>query len=224
MGEAKRRKLAGNYPTQQRQLSATERAAIIPIIRSVEIRSPVSGGFCWFRALLGATGLQALGIRSISIHVGGLLYRAGPDPLRDTIGFASPDGCGHLLGDAFLGHVWLKHGTDLIDFSAGDWGALFRDPASALIADTDLPPVVWEHEPPAAFWEPEEGPRLRDPTAPNTAPPPGRPLYGPMRGDRAKIDAYVSGTTRDYRSQPAFQKLAKLVQDRVRQTQDLPRD
>jgi hypothetical protein len=96
-GEAKRRKLAGTYPTQQPQITVaviddTMKATIAEIVRSVaafDVETvSMMGGACLFRALAGLQALHALGWLDVRLTIGGVLFRAGPHPVRDTVGYA----------------------------------------------------------------------------------------------------------------------------------------
>jgi hypothetical protein len=98
--------------------------------------------------------LEKLGIASVPA-VGGLLYRVGPDPERDVVAFAGPDGRGHVIGGSFHGHCWLSAGDDLVDFSASDWR---RKNAGGIRRGG--PPVRWVVNPPPFIWRPATPPAL----------------------------------------------------------------
>lgn len=82
-----------------------------------------SGGSCVPRAAISHALFRSLGMPS-RLVCGGLLYRCGPDPIRDTLRFCGPDinkGC--IFEGQFLGHAWIELGHDIIDFSLVDWRA-----------------------------------------------------------------------------------------------------
>jgi hypothetical protein len=169
-----------------RYLTASERRLVADIVRSVNIDhqvassagcnpmiprldifttpelSSLGGGLCLLRCLSGEAALVTLGITGYRLVIGGLLYRAGPDPLRDTVGFADEKGRGNFLPDGtFFGHTWLQAGESIIDFSCGDWQG---DAAAAQKAGTDnfqqlenLPPTVWQRLPPQFIWQHRSG-------------------------------------------------------------------
>jgi hypothetical protein len=142
MGEAKLRRLIAQAVTPK------QRADIARVVRSIELMA--GGGTCLFRAVLGRRVLAWLGIPS-TIAVGAMLYRAGPDKIRDVVAF-----CGHgnlpmVTDEGAALHYWLHCGTDLVDFSVGDWQPQAGDlvdmgPAAA------LGPIQWAAPPLPSFW------------------------------------------------------------------------
>src|SRR3954453_9953239 len=114
MGEAKRKAAlsAGLVlsPDQQADVARLVRAIAFDVGR---------GGACLFRAVVGQAALAALGHPS-TIVFGGMLYRAGPDELVDTVAFCGPGNAALLMARQMLGHYWLQAGRDLIDFTVGD--------------------------------------------------------------------------------------------------------
>ncbi len=122
------------------------------IARVVRIKFTDSiGGDCVLPAGIGYVTLGLLGFRP-QVYVGGMLFRAGRDPLRDTLTFCGPGNAGQMIDDHFIGHVWLELDGELLDFSCGDWGHL--DPRGELrIAGRDLPPIQWQVLPPTFVWE-----------------------------------------------------------------------
>jgi hypothetical protein len=89
--------------------------------------------------------------------IGGLLYRAGPDPVRDTMGFADGHGGNFLPDGRFYGHTWLQVGANIVDFSCGDWKGIATAAGEAGTDNLDhienLAPIVWESTPPQFFWK-----------------------------------------------------------------------
>jgi hypothetical protein len=63
---------------------------IAELVRSVPRAFPVGTGDCLDRSLTGAAVLTALGLPT-TLKLGALLYRVGPDPLRDCITICAPD-------------------------------------------------------------------------------------------------------------------------------------
>ena len=123
---------------------------IAAVVRAVSYTT--GGGTCMFRAFTGGMALQAAGIEADRV-VGGMLYRVGPDPMRDVVAFYSPGNFGCIRDGRFLGHSWLRVGDDLVDFSVGDWrkenellGTAHRRRAGRA--------ATWTIEPPDYFWAP----------------------------------------------------------------------
>jgi len=82
-------------------------------------------GACLWRAHVGQMVLGDCGIES-NIVAGSMLFRVGPHRLRDTVRYAMPGKIyyGNRHNGHFMGHVWLRSGDDLVDFSVCDW---YRD-------------------------------------------------------------------------------------------------
>jgi hypothetical protein len=172
MGEAKRRKLAGNYPLSNRaasgrghareRLSPSEssvaalphipddlRADIAQSVRGIEFRG-FGGGTCFFRAAIGTAFLQYLDLPA-QLALGGMLYRAGPDPCRDVVAYCGEGNVGQLIpGVGWIGHYWTELHGEVVDFSCGDWRK-DTTPDMMLMAD-DMGPVQWNVEPPDFLW------------------------------------------------------------------------
>jgi hypothetical protein len=111
MGEAKRRQMAAAKTFPLDESIKTDIAGIVSMFRFAE----VPGGSCVPRACLGQAVLAACGIRS-RLVAGGMLFRAGPHPIRDTLRFALPNNRGGFYQGAVIGHVWNECEHDLIDF------------------------------------------------------------------------------------------------------------
>jgi hypothetical protein len=133
-----------SIPEKPVRLTARTKDRITAAIRSVDAIAPISDDDCFFRAGCGLIALKVLHIEA-RIVAGGVFYRAGRDPERCTLSFASEDGGGTLLPNGkFAGHVWLETTTgDLIDFSPGDW----RHRAAST-------QIQWDVSPPDYFWGP----------------------------------------------------------------------
>lgn len=152
MGEAKQRRLRLAHLGL---CVPDHRADIARCLRSIDFVS--DGGTCAMRAITGQKVLAMLGVRS-RIVFGAMLYRAGPDPLADVIAFCGPKNRALQLGRTVLGHYWLEAGSDLIDFTVGDWreqahlteGATEYD----TIDGTPLPPTQWTTTVPDFWWRP----------------------------------------------------------------------
>jgi hypothetical protein len=92
---------------------------IAKVVRSLALNA--QGGQCFFRAVIGFTTLQMLGFRQARPCLGGMVYRAGPDEVRDVMAFCGPNNQGCMYEGRFLGHYWIADRNDFIDFSVGDW-------------------------------------------------------------------------------------------------------
>jgi hypothetical protein len=106
-----------------------------------------------------------------------MVYRDGPDPERDVVLFCGPGNVGQMIDGNLMGHYWLEHGRDIIDFSAGDWhGDMIPELEINLDPDdqSDLGPIQWDVEPSEYFWLPSKETR---PIRGEATPPLGRPYY-----------------------------------------------
>jgi hypothetical protein len=137
-------------------VKADIKADIAQVVRSMEFTaigpdgSISRHGMCLFRALSGCAVLNVLSIPN-RLTVGGMVYRAGPDEIRDCIAFCGPQNAGCFSpADEFLGHYWIITGNELIDFSVGDW----RRESDLLYSQADeaLEPVQWTAPPLPDFW------------------------------------------------------------------------
>ena len=109
------------------------------------------GGRCCFRVYCGWMVLHTLGI-PVRRAIGGLAYQAGPDPVRDVVGFCGPNWSDCLQDGIFAGHVWLIVGNDIVDFSVGDWRAVSTD-ALYLPGTPHMDPIQWTAPPlPEFIW------------------------------------------------------------------------
>jgi hypothetical protein len=122
------------------------KADISRVVCAIEFRGIEGGGDCYLRAAIGYKVLRNLGFQP-QVGLGGVLFRAGPDPLRDVIAFCGPGNRGQMHQGVFLGHVWLRLDGEAIDFSCGDWPRLYTP------HKTDaLGPVQWQCRPPSLIW------------------------------------------------------------------------
>ena len=152
------------------------RRDIAHTVRDVEFDTHAPGGLCFYRAIIGKQLLRLLGITA-DLCLGGVVYRAGPDPERDVVSFCGPGNVGQMIDGKLFGHYWLEHGHDIIDFSAGNWrGDMTPELAIHLDPDdpSDVGPIQWDVEPPEYFWLPSKEAR---PIRGEPAPPLGRPYY-----------------------------------------------
>ena len=182
MNRHERRK-AAKLPRRHKQPDA--RHIIIPddlrrdiayTVRDAELDIDAPGGMCFYRAIIGREFLRLLGIAG-DLCLGGMVYRAGPNPERDLVEFCGPGRVGQVIDGKLIGHYWLEHGRDIIDFSAGDWrGDMTPELAIDLDPDdlSDVEPIQWHVEPPEYFWLPSREAR---PIRREATPPLGRPYY-----------------------------------------------
>jgi hypothetical protein len=70
------------------------KADIARSVRSIIL----GGGNCFYRAVIGMEFLRRLGIPT-HLALGGLVYRAGPDPIRDVVSYCGPGNRGQMIGD-----------------------------------------------------------------------------------------------------------------------------
>ena len=151
------------------------KADVARVVRSIKFTGTI-GGDCVVRAGIGFVALGLLGFKP-RFCVGGMLYRAGPDALGDTMAVCGPGNAGQMIDGHFIGHVWLGLDDELVDFSCADWPDL--DPrGELLVAGIDLPPVQWRAPPPTFVWATKG---LFD-WQPVGSPDIGELWYGPWRG------------------------------------------
>ena len=125
---------------------------IAKVVRSMDFQIGTPGGLCLYRAISGWMTLMALGIKAMPV-LGGMVYRAGPDPKLDVVAFCGPGSVGRLSPSGLLAHYFIVSGNDLVDFSAGDWQEDTRSVPEVLPSGVaSLPPVCWTAPPPDFFW------------------------------------------------------------------------
>jgi hypothetical protein len=126
-----------------------DRADIAHLVRALDVI--VSGAcLCVVRAVVGQQVPQARGVRS-RIVCGSLMYRGGPSGDDDTLLFGGPDNHAMFFRDGDVsGHFWLEVDDDLVDFSTGDWRAIW----DAMGTHDGLPPINWTVPPPTFLWQP----------------------------------------------------------------------
>lgn len=191
MGEARRRKLSGDYPTISQTVPDDLKRDIAKAIRTVNLTQ--AGGSCIPYAQLACEVLKSLGFMP-RIEVGAALYRAGPDERRDTQAYAGPNNMGCMI-DAYglVGHAWLLLGADLLDFT--DWVRMAEVGYTSLLAMADvdydmggrhdiaqaeltLGPVQFAVTPPDFLWQPAAP--LKAAWRPFGSPEIGEFWYGPF--------------------------------------------
>jgi hypothetical protein len=151
MGEAKRRRLAAAKILALPDDIKSDIAGIVAMFWFHE----TGGGNCIPRAIIGDAVLQACGLPS-RLTEGGMLYRAGADPRRDTLRFCLPNNLGGLYQGCVVGHAWLEVDNQIVDFSLDDWA----DDAAEIYASTTDPddlalgPVEWLAPVPTYLWQP----------------------------------------------------------------------
>jgi hypothetical protein len=115
-------------------------------VRSVQFVG-VDGGTCMWRNGLGYLALRLLGFEP-KVCVGGMLYRARNNELRDTVSFCGPGNAGQMFHSSFVGHIWLQLDDEIIDFTGGDWPSL-----DAGVHQLDnMGPIQWRVRPPTFVW------------------------------------------------------------------------
>jgi hypothetical protein len=189
MGEAKRRKLAGEYRSTGHHtiphytVPDDLKADIATAVRAIPLISPVSsaeGGHCFIRTLLGHVLMTKLGL-DCQIALGGLIYRVGPDPARDVVAFCGPGNAGAIVNGVFVGHMWLEFQDHFIDFSVGDWRGIDLSKLEREAGLQDMGEVQWEITPPEFFWVPK---REVMPVPGQQTPDLGKAWYTGFRGDQ----------------------------------------
>lgn len=80
----------------------------------------IAGQACYIRSAIGYRVLTMLGFEPEG-KIGGLLFRAGPDPRRDVVAFCGKENHGSMHQGQFLGHIWLSLDGETIDFTGCEW-------------------------------------------------------------------------------------------------------
>jgi hypothetical protein len=127
---------------------------IAEVVRSVNLYIGSPGGLCCFRMVTGYVVLRILKIPA-GLVLGGMAYQAGPDPVRDVVGFCGRDWYGCVCDQGILAHYWLLVGNDFVDFSVGDWKRVSAAERAHYYppGTPQMDPVEWTApELPAFFW------------------------------------------------------------------------
>jgi hypothetical protein len=147
------------------------------VVCSVEFRDrPFEGGLCYFRAAIGFRVLRMLGWQPTAT-LGGVLFRAGPNPRRDVVAFCGSGNRGQMYQGRFLGHIWLNLDDDAIDFSCHEW------PQHYTPKDDGLGEVHWECRPPSLIWASQDLFKWQ----PDGTPAIGEVWFCPWAGDEPKF-------------------------------------
>ena len=152
---------------------------IYKVVSGVEFTG-LDGGTCMWRNGVGYIALRSLGFET-TFRIGGCLYRAGPNEVKDTISFCGPTNCGQFYNDVFLGHAWLEADEELIDFSCGDWKSELAeyDNATAVMG-----PLQWQVDPPSLIWCYKD---TLSPWRATGSPALGDVWYGPWTGEHKDV-------------------------------------
>jgi hypothetical protein len=148
-------------------------------VRAVEWQLPAGvdgGGKCFWRAMTGVIVLKALDIQA-ELALGGMVYRAGPDEWRDVMAFCGPGNVGTFGPHGFLAHYFIVSGSDIVDFSVGDWKVdVDTLPEVRPPGEAPLPPIQWTAPPlPDFFWDDRSN--FQPETGPGATPALGRAWY-----------------------------------------------
>jgi len=132
--------------------------SIAAIVRQFEFRVKDRElvGSCFWRAILADAVFKSCHLNS-RLVAGGMLYRAGYDPMRDTLRFCLPkNNLGGYLNDHLVGHIWNEIDGEIADFSCGDWVAEAITQAQTDLFGHKLGFVEWESEaiPDEFLWQP----------------------------------------------------------------------
>ena len=144
------------------------------------------GGTCMFYAFTGKSAFAFAGIEAQRV-VGGMMYRAGHDEMRDVVAFVGPGNVGCFHNGMFHGHQWLQVGDTLVDFSPGQWKSATEILVQAF--EDGLGAVDWVVEPPEFFWGPWNS-FMPPASVAGTfwTPALGRAVYTGFRGTQAEHD------------------------------------
>jgi hypothetical protein len=134
MGEANRRRRADQTPQEE----------VFENIAAVVDTLPPSLSDCTFKALVAYQAARSFGLDDVSIGIGGLLARVGPDPVRDVITWCDSQNMGAIndSGALFL-HCWLRYRDTIFDATVGDWRSVDATAAEERLGAVSLPPIQW---------------------------------------------------------------------------------
>jgi len=131
------------------------RDQIAAAVRSVSFWA--DGGTCALRMAMGHLALTHLGLKPRPV-IGGMVFRAGPDEMMDTVPFCGGSNYAEIVNGRPLFHMWLDVDGDIVDFSCGDWEAqesLIGDAGGTTTPDGQpLRPIQWDAKPPRYIWRP----------------------------------------------------------------------
>ena len=154
------------------------------MIALVDFASPPGCGHCLQRSLLAIEVLRRSGV-DCQLEIGSMLYRVGPDPVRDVVACCGPDNIGKIVNDdCALYHAWVSVGGYIADFSVHEWRH-FHSRHKASYPGAPLGPIQWTITPPAYWWRPRG--KLTGPWRPTGVPELGVAWYGPFTDHLADI-------------------------------------
>ena len=170
---------------------------IAGVARSLEIRTVMTGGRCFWRALVGYYALELSGI-SAHITLGGMVYRAGPNERRDVVAFCGPGNFGIKVAGGLLAHYFLMTDAgEIVDFSAGDWKR-DNDIIPEVGDASDLGPIQWMVDPPLFHWD-AAAKLQRPPGLKAYTPQLGRAWYNGFEGDASDAIEAIVDEQENYR-------------------------
>ena len=179
MGEAKRRRLAGEMPAVNKDFLDN----ISLLVRHIRYDSlEETGGLCLYRSLVGLSALKRCDIDA-GLHIGSMVCRVGPDERRDVVAFCGRGNAG--FGNGY--HAWIEVGDDIIDFSVGDWHRADPVGAERSIGLDPWEPEQWTVMLPSYWCKPRR--TLVDPWRPVGTPPLHQAWYGPYNDDPVAMHA-----------------------------------
>ncbi len=157
-------RIAAEYGAPSGPISNDDKAKIARIVRAAHLPASVFGG-CIHRAACGWLMLRELGVEAQPV-LGGLVYNSGNAELR----YCDRDGRAvRRFSDVVTGHHFLLAGSELVDFSCGDW----RGTATINM------PARWDIAPMFSFLWCDASRVMGDPSKPA----PGRVWYGTGRAE-----------------------------------------
>jgi hypothetical protein len=114
--------------TMTEAAALAERLLAVPVdIRDEVAREIGSVAFAWGAGTCALRNVYAQGVIrarlgiEVPLVIGGMIYRAGPDRVRDVLAFCGPDNRMMRAPGGIMGHWWLEAGGLVLDFSPGDW-------------------------------------------------------------------------------------------------------
>jgi hypothetical protein len=152
---------------------------LFALVAAVVSTLPDSLRGCTFQALVAYQAARRFDL-DVSIGIGGLLARVGPDPIRDVITLCDSQNMGAFGDDGVLfGHCWLRYRDSIFDATVGDWRSLDAPAAEQRLGAVVLPPIQWRVEWPN-YWL-RRASEVETPWRPEGRPAWGCVWYCPLR-------------------------------------------
>jgi hypothetical protein len=167
---------------------------VAEIVRHIDFGDGI-GGLCLFRALAGYAAIASCDLKPV-LHIGSLLCRVGPDPMRDVVAFCGPGNAGYESAEGFKAyHAWVELDDMIADFSVGDWRGINPSVVERIMGLPDVGAIQWDISLPRHWWRPRS--ELIGAWQAAGTPALGEAWYGPYDSDAANIMRVVQAVADD---------------------------